>query len=113
MHGTTNLADSRPTLKQLSLMKTKTGVKIEVIKSLAPQWKQLGILLDFDTDGAQLDLIEYENGQQNPQKCCLAMIRYWMAGNGEQPATWRKLIELLRDCEKDVLAAQLERELST
>ncbi len=106
------LSDSKPTLKQLSIMRTKTGGKIEVIKSLASHWKQFGILFDFDTDGAQLDLIEYENGTQNPQKCCLAMVKYWMAGNGEQPATWRKLIELLRDHDKNVLAGQLEGELS-
>lgn len=93
-------------------MRTKTGEKIEVIKSLAPHWKQFGVLFDFDPDGAQLDLIESENGAQNPQNCCLALIKYWIAGNGEQPATWRKLIELLRDYDKNMLAAQLEKELS-
>jgi len=28
--------------------------KVEIIKSVAPQWQQLGALLDFDTEGRTL-----------------------------------------------------------
>ena len=89
-------------------MKTKSDQKIEIIKSLAPCWKNFGVLLEFDDDGNQLELIESENGQHNPHKCCQAMMRHWIAGNGEQPTTWRTLLALLKDDNRVVLAQTIQ-----
>lgn len=93
------------------MIKTKAGDQIEVLKSVAPDWRIVGALLDFDAGGTQLALIESQSGQQNPLGCCQAMMVHWLAGNGQQPATWRKLIEILRDSEKDWLAEQLQKAL--
>ena len=43
-------ADTKPSIAQLMRLKTK-GKKVEIIKSLTPQWRQLGLLMDFDDEG--------------------------------------------------------------
>ena len=45
------LTAMKPTLAHLKIMKTATGEKIKIIESVAPQWKELGDLLDFDPEG--------------------------------------------------------------
>ena len=52
-------ADTKPSIAQLIRLKTK-GKKVEIIKSLTPQWRQLGLLMDFDDDGRTVDLIKAE-----------------------------------------------------
>ncbi len=104
-------SDCKPTLKQLTMIKNKAGDQIEVLKSVAPFWRIVGALLDFDAGGTQLAFIESQNGQQNSLGCCQAMMVHWLAGNGVRPTTWRKLIEVLRDSEKDWLAEQLQQTL--
>ena len=54
----------KPKLAQLKVMKTATGEKIKIIESVAPQWKELGDLLDFDPEGRTLELIEANNQQK-------------------------------------------------
>ena len=86
-------------------MKTPQGKKIEIIKSIAPQWKDLGTLLEFDDDGHTLELIETQHG--NPLACCRRMFRHWIAGNGK-PATWETLLELLDDIGEKRLVEQIK-----
>ena len=82
-----------------------------MLKSIAPFWREVGVMLDFDASGAQLALIESQRGQNNPLGCCQAMMMHWLNGNGEQPATWGKLLEILNDSEKLTLARDLEQAL--
>ena len=35
------------------------------------------------------------------------MFRHWLNGNGVRPCSWRKLIELLEDCDHEVLAKEI------
>ncbi|CAI8021430.1 hypothetical protein GBAR_LOCUS12713 [Geodia barretti] len=76
-----------------TMFKTRSGEKIEIIKSLAPDWKSFGVHLNFDDMGSQLSLIEAQHG---PQSCCRDMMIHWLLGNGEGP-TWRTLLALLED----------------
>ena len=94
------------------MLKTSSGERIEIIKSLAPNWKEFGVLLNFDEMGSQLSLIEAQHGKNNPQACCRDMMIHWLHGNGEQPTTWRTLLGLLKDGERDYLALQIEKFLS-
>lgn len=41
----------KPTLAHLMKMKSASGEKIQIIKQIAPQWKQLSALLTFDPEG--------------------------------------------------------------
>ena len=101
---------AKPTLAQLMKMKTARGEKIEIIKCVAPQWKQLGIHLNFDPEGRTLDLIEAEHKFDGPVDRCEATIKHWLKGNGNE-ATWNTVIELLEDMGEIELAKQVKSTL--
>ena len=101
------LAD-KPRLAQLRILKTAEGQKVQIIKQLAPKWKDFGISLDFDPEGQTLNLIEAEQKLNGSTACCQAMFQHWLAGNGV-PASWGTLIELLEDAEQSHLAEQIKR----
>ena len=95
----------RPRLAQLKTMKTSKG-KVEIMKTIAPKWKDFCILMDFDANGNKMMLIEAEQ-KGSPVECCQEMFRHWLAGNGK-PATWGSLLELLEDCEQSYLVKQIK-----
>ena len=84
---------------------------MNVIKCLAPKWTDLGDLLEFDSSSSKLEEIE-EKYPNNPEACCRAMFIHWLKGNGVQPCTWSKLIELLKHCEQKKLANEVEAAIS-
>jgi len=100
----------KPTLAQLKIMKTARGEKIDIINCVAPQWKQLGILFNFDAEGRAVDLIEAQHKLEGPVVCCEATIKYWLKGNGID-ATWKAVIELLEDMRESALAKQVKSAL--
>ena len=101
------VSDTEPTLAKLSLLKSADGKKIQIIKRVAPSWRNLGILLDFDSSGTQLDIFDKKH-HSDPESCCQAMFQCWLNGNGRGPHTWRTLIELIKDCDMEVLADEVE-----
>ena len=105
----TSLAGKKPTLAQLKIMKTATGEKIKIIESVAPQWKELGDLLDFDPEGQTLELIE-ANQQKDHLACCREIFVYWLKGKGRD-ATWGVLFELLDDIEQSELVGKVKTAL--
>ena len=98
--------DDCPTLKLLSLLKTAEGKKIKIIPTVASQWQSLGDQLDFDKSGKKLKEIE-DKYPSDPKACCRSMFQHWIDGNGVHPRSWRKLIEVLDDCEFEELAAEV------
>ena len=88
------------------MMKTSEGKRIKIIDTVAPKWKALGDQLEFDEFGSNLDAIETKNINK-PNECCREMFQHWLKGNGVRPCSWRKLIELLKDCDFEVLAEQV------
>ena len=97
-------ADTKPSIAQLMRLKTK-GKKVEIIKSLTLQWRQLGLLMDFDDEGRTVDLIEAEHQMKGQTICCQEVFKLWLKG---PDATWGNLIELLIDCEQTALAEQVK-----
>ena len=97
-------ADTTPRIAQLMKLKTAKGEKLEIIKSLTPQWRQLGLLMDFDKDGQTVDIIEAENQMKGQAVCCQELFKLWLKG---PDATWGNLIELLIDCEQTALAKEV------
>ena len=98
-------ADTNPRIAQLMRLKTAEGEKVEIIKSLTPQWRQLGLLMDFDKDGRTVDLIETEYQMKGQTVCCQEVFKLWLKG---PDATWGNLIELLMDCEQTSLVEQVK-----
>ena len=99
-------ADATPTLKNLSIMKSAEGKKIKIIETIAPKWQKLGDQLEFDEFSTKLESIRMKS-LNDPEACCREMFKHWLMGNGVRPCSWRKLIELLKDCDFDVLAEQV------
>ena len=101
-----HIIDATPSLAKLSVLRSAGG-KIQIIKRVAPNWRGLGILLDFDEAGAQLDIIDSKH-RGDPEACCQAMFQYWVKGNGVTPCSWNTLIELLDDCDQQALAKEIQ-----
>ena len=88
------------------MIKTADGKKIRIISTVASKWQELGDQLEFDEFGAKLDAIKTKN-HENPEACCREMFQHWLKGNGVKPCSWRSVIELLEDCDFEVLAGQV------
>ena len=104
--------DASPSLAELSVLRTAKGQKIKIIKRLAPNWRNVGILLDFDKSGTELDIIE-KNHQTNLIACSQAMFQHWLKGNGLTPCSWRTLIDVLRDCDHQALAKEIQEAIAS
>ena len=103
--------DATPTLKELSLLRTGEGKKIRIIEAVTPKWQKLGDQLDFDESGAMLELIKSKH-PNDPEECSRAMFQHWIKGNGVRPCSWRKLIDLLDDCNFGILSEQVKTAFS-
>ena len=64
-------------------------------------------MMEFDVDGMKLDKIS-EKFCGNPEKCCRAVFQQWIKGDGIRLCLWRKLIELLENCEFEELASDFQ-----
>ena len=100
-----------PTLAALFMLQTSQGKKIHIIKRMAPFWRDLGSLMDFDESGSEVVIIEGKH-RGDPKDCCRAIFQHWVNGNGIKPCSWRKLIELIKDCEQEMLAEEIQMVLS-
>lgn len=99
--------ETSPTLKTLSVMKTTTGKRIKIIATVCSSWQDLGAQMEFDEFGTKLDAIKAKHSN-DPESCCREMFQHWLRGNGIRPCSWRKLIELLQDCDFEHLADQVK-----
>ena len=88
------------------MLKTAEGKKVKIISTVASRWRTLGDQLEFDEFGSKLDTIKTKNNN-DPEECCREMFQHWLKGSGVRPCSWRKLIELLEDCDFEVLAGQV------
>ena len=102
---------SIPRLSQLRFLHTPDGGKIEIINTVAPYWKDIGDLLDFDISGTMLERIEANEGSKGVESCCRAMFQYWLQGNGVTPVSWDTLLKILKNTRFSRLATQLETEI--
>ena len=101
------ITDMKPTMLQLNMLKTSKGDKVEIIETLAQDWKRVGFLMDFDTVGRKVACIEAENAHKRNGLviCCQEIFMLWL----EKPdATWANLIQLLYDSEQKDLAEQVK-----
>ena len=94
------------TMANLTSLKTAGGDKIEIIEAIAPKWKTVGYLMDFDPDGRKVDVIEanYAYKQNGIVTCCQEIFKLWLRG---KDATWEKLNEILNSSGHKVLAEQV------
>lgn len=86
-------------------LKTTKGDRVNIIKSIAPVWKDVGLLMDLDPDGQKVASIEAEHKQNGPDSCCHQIFTLWLQS---PEATWGNLIELLVASEQTELAEQVK-----
>ena len=89
------------------MLKNSKGERIEIIKTIAPEWMNVGMLMDLDPNGRKVVNIESQHAHKRNGLvvCCREMFILWL----DQPdATWGKLIELLIDSEQKDLAEKVK-----
>ena len=99
--------DTKPSIAQLTMLKSTKGEKVEIIETIAPDWEKVGFLMDLDPKGRKIANIEAEHAHKRngPVVCCRKMFMLWL----DRPdATWGNLIRLLVDAEQRDLAEQVE-----
>ena len=87
-------------------MRTPDGNKVEVIKSVAPKWKDICIQMDFDPTGDTMDLIA--STERDPESCSRSMFQKWLKRSEVQPATWGTLIQILEECKCNNLVGKVK-----
>jgi len=99
--------DSKPTLAQLMVLKTTKGKNVEIIPTIAPDWKQVGYLMNLDPNGRNVVCIEedYAHKRNGSVICCQEIFRLWL---DSRDATWGNLIELLIDSKYKELAGHVK-----
>jgi len=104
------IIDWKPRMAQLMRMKTSKGEKVEIIKTIAPDWKQVGYPMDLDPRGQKIRCIEAEHAHKlnGPVICCQEIFTLWL---DSPDAAWGNLIELLIDSEYTQLAEQVKSAL--
>ena len=102
--------DTKPRMAQLMRLKTTGGDKVEIIKTIAPDWKNIGILMDLDPNARKVECIETDHAHKRNGSviCCQEIFRLWF---DSPDATWGNLIELLIDAEHTALAEQVKNAL--
>ena len=73
---------------------------------MAPKWESVAIALEIDY-GAE------ERETHRVEAAVISILRRWINGEGEQPATWETLIQALEDASYLNLAKDLRRELGS
>ena len=99
--------DKKPSMAQLTMLKNAKGEKVEIIKAIAPDWMEVGFLMDLDPKGRKIASIESQHAlkRNGPVVCCREMFILWL----DRPdATWGNLIALLVDAEQKDLAEQVK-----
>ena len=89
--------DQSPSLQDLLYLKLH--------QQISTKYKEFGTLLLNDDTGNLVNNISAEC-QQIPEKI-IKILERWIGGRG-RPCTWNTLIEVLRDCELNVLAEQID-----
>ena len=91
-------------------MMTASREPVDIIQTLAPNWHQVGISLDFDGNGYLVSQIGAKGS--DPVLCCERVFMNWLDGRGKkQPATWRVLIEVLEELEYNALVEKIRHAL--
>ena len=106
----TLFVDTKPRMAQLMRLKTTGGDRVEIIKTIAPDWKEVGILMDLDPNARKVECIETDHAHKRNGSiiCCQEIFRVWL---NSPDATWGNLIELLNDSEYKELAEQVTNAL--
>ena len=82
---------------------------IRIIDELAPNWRKIGLLLNFSPP--DLDNIN-EHHKGSPESCCEKMLNNWLAGRNDErdkrPKNWDTLLEVIKAASWGTLASNIK-----
>ncbi len=103
--GFIHYSGTQPNLKLLQSL--NIGEKrIRIIDSVAANWEEVAIALDFDVP--EIATVRLECHFQ-PKPACRMILSNWLKGQGCQPPTWERLVEALSDANFLSLAQDLQQ----
>ena len=101
----------KPTLAQLRKLKISGDEELRILDQVAAKWDDIAIAMDFDPDGHTQTAINRDFGSVKEK--CRETFKKWLQCQGSrQPATWKILVEILRDCDFENLATSIEAALN-
>ena len=84
---------------------------LKIIQKVGVSWRDVAYALEFDDD--LVKNIEHNTLNKDCVAACYETFRRWLRGEACQPLTWGRLIEALKDAERDTLARELEHMLTS
>lgn len=75
--------------------------EINIPRTIGTNYLTFGILLLCDEDGTKVDAVAEKHG-------ALGILKSWVQGEGQQPVTWRTLVQVLKDSNFTALAEEIE-----
>ena len=99
---------AKPKLHQLTLLRVNSKCK-RIIPELGVDWEKLAYCLEFHHHVLQTIKENNSGRDERIERCCQDMLCRWLDGEGSQPATWRRLVEGIRDIPRERLATELEQ----
>lgn len=84
---------------------------LKVIQKVAIEWKKVANLLRLPTE--VVNNVHQDTVMLGCERSCREIFSRWLAGEGCQPITWRKLIEVMEDAERSILAQELAEFVSS
>ena len=92
-------------LYQLQCLDCGEGQDIRVMDQMSAKWMNVALALHFS--GNMVDSIE-RDASHEVKPACRIMFQKWLAGEGRRPASWRVLIQALKDASLGELARELK-----
>lgn len=99
----------KPEMEQLESFHAK-GKDINIIEQMAVHYNSFGPKMLKDGNGTVVQGLWVAN-MGDPVRATRAILRKWLGGVGEQPATWNQLLKCLRHAQLNVVAQDVENAL--
>ena len=94
-----------PTMMDLIRFRGRSR-RINIPREIGTKCYQFGVLLLKDETGARVETV-IRKQLNDAEQINMEIFKLWFAGEGEQPVTWRTLVEVLRDVDLTTLAGDI------
>jgi len=103
---TSSFTGDVPTLRELQCLRSKDGkTKVKVIETVAAIWTEVANLLDINSSVVH----QLERDNRRVADACREMFKRRLDDyEFPEPLTWNMVIEVLKDCDLNVCAEQLQ-----
>ena len=107
LNHTSSFPGDVPTMRELECLRSKDGsTKVKVIQEVAAIWGKVATLLDINSSVIE----QLECDHRRVADACREMFKKRLEDDEEfhEPLTWKMVIAVLRDCDLNVCANELQ-----